>query len=623
MHAEIAKSYGPRQRILLIALGLVLITVLAYMRVPSLRFLRTYDDALYITKNPVVQGGLTWDGVAWAFTTGHAANWHPLTWLSHMLDVTLFGLDPASHHLMNLLIHLINVLLLFAVLRAMTGRLGASAAVAALWAVHPLHVESVAWVSERKDVLSALFWLLALWAYGRYVSASARRRAYYLLTVLFTAFGLMAKPMVVTLPFVLLLLDYWPLKRLSGRRELGPLVIEKIPLFALAGVSAVITLVAQQRYGAVQAVGDLPLAPRLANAATAYVQYLGKTFWPAELAAIYPHPGAALSLAFGASAALFLVLITLIALVYAGRAPYLIVGWLWFLGVLVPVIGLVQVGSQAIADRYTYLPHIGLFVALVWLAADLLRPRRNIAAGLAVAVVLVLSVLTFRQTYYWRDSITLFRHTIAVTGPNPLARINLGGAYLDTGLANDALAEFDEAARLDSTLALAQYNRGVALQRLNRIEDARAAFEQAVLLNPEDAAAYNNLGFIMAHQGDEGGAIDAFIAAIDADPELAEAYVNLGSSFARQDNLAAAEDTYRTLLARYPNHVQALINLANIYARTHRPDDARSTFGAALDLDPTNALAHYNLAVLLNELGDEVNAQRHLDEATRLRGEGH
>jgi tetratricopeptide (TPR) repeat protein len=568
------------------------------------------------------------DNVAWAFTTGHAANWHPLTWLSHMLDVSLFGVNPAPHHLVNVLIHLANVLLLFLLLYRWTERLGPSALAAALWAVHPQHVESVAWVAERKDVLCGLFWLLALMAYTRYVRDARGRAWAYGATVIFSACALMAKPMAVTLPCVLLLLDFWPLRRtlLFGSRSAEALhrswiglVVEKLPVLALSIAAGVATMAAQSRYGAVQAISDLPLHARFANAAMAYLRYLGKTFSPFDLAAIYPHPGAAMDLGVATVAAGFLVLTTIVFLALARHMPYLIVGWLWFLGTLVPVIGIVQVGSQSMADRYTYIPHIGLAIVVVWMAAAVVRPRSRWAVAIAALWLFSLTAVTYRQVEYWRDGVTLFERAIALTGPNPLARINLGTALLRTGDVDAALAQFDEAARLDPDLALAHYNRGVALRQLNRLEDARDAFATALALNPSDASAHNNLGLVRMDTGFEADAESSFRAAIEHDPELWEAYVNLGSLLARHGNLAEAERVYRRVLAAEPRHADALMNLANLCARGARADEARDLFERAIAADPNNGLAHYNLAILLQQTGDESAALKHLEEAKRLR----
>ena len=407
------------------ALGaaLALLTLAAWLPVLRNGFVNL-DDSYYVTANPWVRQGITRAGLAWAMTAKVASNWHPLTMLSHMLDCQLFGLDPAGHHATSLLLHLANVLLLFAVLWRMTGAAGRSATVAALFAVHPTHVESVAWVAERKDVLSALFWILAMGAWARYARAPSAGR--YLLVLLLMALGLMAKPMVVTLPFALLLLDVWPLDRLRlGWRRL---LIEKLPLLALSAASSLITLRYQET--SLAPLGVVPWSLRATNALVSWAAYLGKLFLPRHLAVFYPIP-LAIPAWKVAGAALLLAAITALAVRWARREPWLLAGWLWFLGTLVPVIGLVQVGRQAMADRYTYIPSIGLFLAVVWSVAGLLREHRAALATAAGIVVLALAVTTRMQIGYWSDSATLFRHALAVTGDdNYLAHIGLGKALM-------------------------------------------------------------------------------------------------------------------------------------------------------------------------------------------------
>jgi protein O-mannosyl-transferase len=401
--------------------ALALLTVLAFL--PSLgNGYVILDDPLYVTANREVRQGITLEGAAWALTANVANNWHPLTVLSHMLDVEVFGLPPVGHHLTSLLLHLAGVLLLFEALRRMTGAAYRSALVAALFAVHPTRVESVAWISERKDVLSGLFWMLALLAYLGWVRRPSAGR--YLLVTLALALGLAAKPMVVTLPCVLLLLDFWPL----GRRGLRGLIVEKIPLFALSAASSVVTLHYQRT--SMAPLDVLPWDLRLANAAVSYVSYLGKAFLPRNLAVFYPFP-MEIPAWKTAGAVLLLALVTALAVWRARKSPWLLVGWLWFLGTLVPVIGLVQVGRQAMADRYTYLPFVGLFLAVVWGTAEWAERRgalRPVLGALAVLAILGLAGMTRAQTRHWRDGVTLFRHALAVTGNNPLARQGLARA---------------------------------------------------------------------------------------------------------------------------------------------------------------------------------------------------
>src|SRR5512139_1612417 len=404
-------------RSLIICLVLVVITAGVYLQAGDHEFIN-YDDPLYVTNNPQVKAGLTGKNILWAFSTTRASNWHPLTWLSHMLDVQLFGLNPRGHHLMNVFIHCVNTVLLFLLLTKMTATPWQSLFVAALFALHPLHVESVAWVAERKDVLSGFFWLLTLLLYVRYVNSPGTVR--YLLVVASFAAGLMSKPMLVSLPLVMLLLDYWPLKRLGTQASPVSLLKEKLPFFLLSLLSALVTMHAQKAGGALKSMDVVPLAMRVENSLVSYATYIVKTVWPQDLALFYPFP---LSLALWQVLASCLLLIAVSAgvVLLRKRHPYLLTGWLWFLITLVPVIGLVQVGGQAMADRYTYIPHIGLFVMAAWAVPELLkgmRRRRVVLAGAACVILAILTVVTWRQLGYWRDNITLYERTLSVTQNN-------------------------------------------------------------------------------------------------------------------------------------------------------------------------------------------------------------
>ncbi len=481
-------------------------TFLLYSRVAGHQFLY-YDDDQYVTANPWVRQGLSWAGARWAVTALAAANWHPLTWLSHMADVELFGLNPSAHHLMNAGLHAGNAALLFAVLVRMTGARWRSGLVAALFAVHPLHVESVAWVSERKDVLSTFFGFLMLWVYAWHAK---RPRAARLAAVsLCFALSLLAKPMWVTAPFLLLLLDVWPLRRLEGApvtfRGASRLIGEKLPLFALSGLSCAATLIAQKRGGALIPIEAVGFAPRLANALVSYARYLGKTVWPTSLAALYPYPRGGVSPWQAGGAAALLALLTLLALSRARERPWLAVGWLWFMGTLVPVIGLVQVGSQAMADRYTYLPLVGLFLALAWEAGELAaRPpgvfRTAVPLGVA-AVLIALSAVTWRQLGYWADQETLFRHALAVTEPNGRAHLILSQALAERSAFGEALVHAEEAARLDPLNPRAFKNLGFILYRLGRVDQAIGEFQRAIALQPDYAEAHGNLGIAYGRKG--------------------------------------------------------------------------------------------------------------------------
>jgi len=512
------------------------------------------DDQTYVTANTVVQKGLTWEGFTWAFTTMHGSNWHPLTWLSHMVDVSSFGLDAGKHHLVSILIHAVNSVLLFAWLRRATGSLWRSALVGALFAVHPLHVESVAWISERKDVLSTFFWLVAMFAYLEWERHRGGAR-YAVLAGAFTL-GLLAKPMVVTLPFALLLVDAWPLGRVGGLdpedpfdwRRIKPLVREKVPLFALAALSSAVTVVAQ-RGSATATLEAIPLGDRVWNSLVSYAVYLEKVFWPSGLAAFYPHPsagGSGPSAECGAVAAAILVAVTVAAFVLRRAHPQLLWGWLWFLGTLLPVIGIVQVGLQSHADRYVYIPSIGVLIAVTWLAAALARTSRVARHALVAAAVVAIATLSFAtslQVQHWRSSEALWRRAIAVTAGNWQAWTGLGDALFESGrpaeaadahrrslqirpdnpvawngvgvslgqlgLHADAIDHFQQAIRIDPGNADAWYNLGTAHGNLGEHRRARAALERAAALRPSDPRIWANLAVARAALGDRTGSAEA------------------------------------------------------------------------------------------------------------------
>jgi protein O-mannosyl-transferase len=573
-----------------VCLALIAVNLIVYASVRHHDFVN-FDDDDYVTANPVVLRGLTWHGVAWAFTTEHAVNWHPLTWLSHMLDVQLYGLDAGAHHLTNLLFHIGNTLLLFGLLHRMTGALGRSAFVAGLFAVHPLHVESVAWVAERKDVLSTLFWMLTLWAYIEYVKRpdlrqSSRRR--YAAVLLFFALGLMAKQMLVTLPLVLLLLDFWPLGRVGigpnpaggwapardGWATAGCLVSEKLPLLALAVASSIATFVIHQRGGAVIILSAIPLQLRIENALVSYVVYIGKMLWPAGLAVLYPYPQ---SLSAWSVAVAFVTLTGIsVAVIWAApRRPYLPVGWFWYLGTLVPVIGLIQVGDQTIADRYTYIPLIGLFIIVAWGAPDLLVrwPLRRvvlpkIALPAAACLVILACAITARgQLEYWEDSTTLWTHTLAVTTRNNIAHNNLGATLADQGKTDEAIAHYSEALRIKSDYADAHNNLGVALADQGKFDEAIAHYSEALRIKPGYSDAHSNLGIALADQGNLDEAIAQFTEALRINPDSAKAHNNLGVALASQGKLDEAIAQFTEALQVKPDYADARNNLELALAR--------------------------------------------------------
>ena len=556
-----------------IGLLLALITLLAYLPASRDGFVN-YDDQDYVTENSAVQKGLTWTGIKWAFTTGHACNWHPLTWLSHMADCELFALNPGAHHLVNVLFHTANAVLLFALLLRLTGKLWPGAFVAALFAWHPLHVESVAWISERKDVLSTFFALLTLLAYTKYAKGNCRRN--FWIALAFFTLGLMSKPMLVTLPFVLLLLDYWPLQRLPNFKlevkTVFRLVLEKWPFFLLAAASCVVTfLVQSQRSGdAVASLELVPLHYRFCNALVSYGLYLLKMVWPVGLAVFYPLPEHLTWLLMAATASAVVLAIISSFVWRAGRAhAYLPVGWLWFLGTLVPVIGLVQVGSAALADRYTYFPLIGVFIAVTFGICDLADrfqlPKKAIATAAALILATCL-ILTENQLRYWHDSETLFAHALAVTKNNHVAHVNLGVALEQKGELNEALAEYRAAEQLAPELYHIHNNLGNLLDNLGHPNKALIEYRWAVLLNPSLPSLHNGEGMILAELGRFDEALRQFKEATRLDPTYPWGHFETGKMRLKQGRDAEAIDEFRAALRIDPNNFQILAYTAYVLA---------------------------------------------------------
>ena len=681
-----------KKQIPLICLLLTAAALIAFTQLSQCDFIN-YDDDIYVTGNIRIRDGITTQAIRWAFTTGYAANWHPVTWISHMLDVQLFGLKPQWHHLTNLLFHIANTLLLFFIFHRMTKALWKSAFVAALFALHPLHVESVAWVAERKDVLSTFFWMLTMGAYIHYVehrTEDGRRRTEdrgqrtedgspfsairfplsvfrYLAVLIFFALGLMAKPMLVTLPFVLLLLDFWPLQRFepkksareirtepikqgqgtgtpasatvtlslrkpggergplsaderkrksgkvrtpgssSGRAGQGmvneeksaddkyqwalirPLLWEKIPLLVLAALSCIVTCFAQQKGGALRSVEAFPAGVRIANAFVSYIIYIGKTIWPNNLAVFYPHPGS-LPLWQVLGAVLFLVAVTILVIWTAKRFPYLAMGWLWFAGTLVPVIGIVQVGSQAMADRYTYIPLIGLFVMIAWGIPELLKKWRYRKEALFASSAMILPcllIVTWTLAGYWRNNITLYDHALKVTNRNDLIHNNRGDALFHLGNFTQAISDFDRAIEINPEYAEAYSNRGVAYGELGNHRQAISDYDRAIEINPKFADAYGNRGAAYGLLGNLTQAISDFDRAIEVNPEHARAFNNRGLVFGRLGD--------------------------------HRREI--SDYNRAIEINPDYAKAYYNRGVAYGELGDNRRAIEDLKTAARFNNE--
>ena len=577
-----------RHDTILICLILAVCTVGAYWRVGGFDFVK-YDDPLYVAENPHVQAGLTREGFVWAFTTGHAGNWHPLTWLSHMLDCRIFGLNPGRHHLTNLLLHIGSTLLLFSVLKRMTGAVLRSGFVAALFALHPLHVESVAWIAERKDVLSTFFLFLTVWGYLRY--AKRPGVGWYLLTVAFFALGLLAKPMLVTLPFLLLLLDYWPLERIGfggaggdggssdsrfrWRVAVG-LLCEKIPLFVLSVVSSIVTFRVQEAGGSVRQMDGLfgfPIKIRIINALVSYLRYIGKMFWPSGLSVHYPHPSDKLLLWHGVVAAVLLAVVSVLVIWQLRRRKYLFVGWFWYLGMLVPVIGLIQVGAQAMADRYTYVPMVGLFIMIAWGLYDVVGKwrYRTVVVGASVpAIVAALVVCTWHQVGHWRNEMTLFQRAITVTENNEKMYLGMGLALFEQGRPEDAMQFLGEALagkteekELAQNLAmmlnqqggvdkeftskLMMVNpasvKGRALIRDGKVDEAIKLYRDILRDKPGDVSIRYELAVLLDKQGRIAEAITEYEETLQIAPHHPAAMARLEAAIKRQDQSRPGEVT--------------------------------------------------------------------------------
>ncbi len=628
---------GNRRAVLAVCGGLLLAVGLVFGQTVQYKFVN-FDDDGYVTDNPHVQQGVSVSSIYWAFTNRDCSNWHPLTWLSHILDYQLYGLRAGGHHLTNVLLHAANAILLFLVLWRMTGNLWPSAFVAAVFAVHPLHVESVAWVAERKDVLSGLFFMLTLAAYLRYVRGGFSSVWYWTVAALF-AFGLMAKPMLVTLPLVLLLLDYWPLGRMSAAnpstdavgksfsvRRLRDLIVEKIPLFLLMIASCVATPFAQGE--AVAELANLPLSSRIANALMSYVAYLGQSFWPENLAVYYPHPGYYshpgndYSATAATASLLLLVGISAVAWIFRRKSPYLLVGWLWFLGILVPVIGLVQVGAHAKADRYMYLPQIGLCIAVAWGAERASRhwPYRRWVAGVTSALAVIsLAWCAWQQVSYWKDSETLWLHTLACTSDNWLAHNNVGNALTDLGQVDAAIAHYQAVLKIKPDYAETHSNLGNVLAGRGQVDAAIAHYQTALKIKPDFAKAHVNLSIALVGRGRIDEAIVHYKKALEIKSDFVDAHYNLGAILAGRGQIDEAIIHYQKALELKPDYAKAHYNLGNALAGRGRIDEAIIHYQKALEIKPDYVNAHFNLGNALAGCGRIDAAIAHYQKALELK----
>ncbi len=590
------------QEAMILSLILVAATLAVYWPVQSFDFVN-FDDPLYITRNPAIQNGVTWDGILWSFTTFHAANWHPLTWLSHMADVSLYKLRAGGHHWTNLQIHLLNTLLLFLVLRRMTGKNRCSAIVAMLFAIHPLHVESVAWISERKDVLSGFFWIFTMGCYAHYAQRPSAGR--YFLVLAFLVLGLLSKPMVVTLPFALLLLDYWPLRRHGNpatafdsfllrfnvfrKRRAFCLAAEKIPMILIVSASCVVTLIAQEKAGAVVSIESIELSDRVSNALASYAAYIRKMLWPLDLAISYPfrdlsfwETGLATGVLAGISAGAILLVQT---------SPYLLVGWFWFLGTLVPVIGIVQVGSQSMADRYTYIPLIGLFIGIVWAGQAVTNryPRVKSSAFVAILILgVILAALSRTQVEAWRNSVTLYEHALRVVPDNSIVMNNLGVVYLDAGVNDRAASLFRKAINLAPHYQDPWINLGVVALRNDDLAEAKRCMIEAYKINPQNANLRLSMGILLFKKGNPDGAEREFrqVLAIDSNHETAKH--RLGILLFLQGRLDESEEFLRAALRISPMSAKIYNDLGLVLKEKGNNEEAVLMFQKALDLEPGN-----------------------------------
>jgi tetratricopeptide (TPR) repeat protein len=612
---------------ILVCLLLVLATAAVYGQVRSHAFVN-YDDTQYVSENLYVRSGLSLKSISWAFSFSFKDRtyWHPLTWLSHMLDCQLFGLRPGAHHLTNLFFHIANSLLLFLVFKRMTESFWRSAFIAALFALHPINVDSVAWVAERKNVLSTFFWILTMLTYAYYSKQPSIFK--YFLVLLTFALGLLAKPMLVTLPFVLLLLDYWPLGRLrfggpAGERSpIVSLVLEKVPLLVLALISIYLASLSLQKGEVIISTGTVPLDLRMANALVSYVRYLGKMIWPRDLAFFYPYPTSLLPLWQIIGAGLFLICISILTIRPLRSKPYLAIGWLWFMGTLVPVSGLMQGGLwPAMADRWAYVPFIGLFIVIAWGVPDVLDGWRYKKMGLpamAAAFLLVLMATTWLQTRYWTNSLTLCEHALNVTVDNYVAHNNLGVSLEEQDRTEEALGHYSEALRIRPDSVVAHVGLGNLLRNQGEIAGAIGQYSEALRINPDSVRALNNLGVTLMEQGRSAEAIRRFSKSVRIKPDYVDGYNNLGLALAKLGRTSEAIANYSEALRISPDSVKTLNNLGLAFAKLGRTAEAIRHYSEVLRIDPNHAVAHNNLGLVLAEQGDTNDAIIHYNESLRI-----
>ena len=598
---------------LLVCLVLAIITALAYWPVHDFDFVNI-DDYTYVKENPHVTSGFAKKNILWAFTTNYASNYHPLTWLSHMLDCQLFGLDPGSHHLVNLMFHIANSMLLFVVIRIMTKKLWQSFLVAALFAWHPLHVESVAWIAERKDVLSTFFCMITIWFYIQYVQ---RPGVIQYLKICFSfLFGLMAKSMLVTLPFVLILLDFWPLNRInifsiknnskndSSKITFSRCIMEKAPLFLLSIIFSILTLYAQKQGGSISSIHAVPIDLRISNALVAYIAYIGKFIWPQNLTIMYLHPGS-YSWLHIMSAGICLSIVSMWVVLKSNKSPYLLVGWFWYLGTLVPVIGIVQVGLQSMADRYTYIPLIGIFIMVTWGISEFLdrRPRvQKMAICLIVGLLMMIIFSTYRQVLYWENSFTLFQHALSSTENNYLAHNNMGTTLQRSGQLDKAEHHYRKALKIKPDYLEALINLGNILQNKGFIHDAIKYYVMAKEIEPNHVEIYYNLGNAQRNIEALNDALESYQNAIRIDPEYENAHNNLASVLNKLGDTNQAIEHCKKAIRINPDFFEAHNNLGFYYSQSGQPELAIEHFLEAIRINNEYEIAYDKIGLLLKEL---------------------
>jgi len=582
-------------RVLAVCAALAVMTAVTFGRAVTFGFV-TYDDDAYVYENPHIRHGLTAKAVSAAFTHSHVSSWFPLAILSHAVDVEVFGIDkPNGHHFTSILIHGLNVILLFLVMKRMTSEFWLSAITAALFAVHPLHVEPVVWISSRKDVLSAFFWMLMLWAYADYTQRPTPGR--YMVVMSWFTLGMLAKPVLVTAPLVLIFLDFWPLGRLNrntGRRRLVRLCAEKVPLLAIGSLLAVVQVLVQRSGGATPGLTDYPLLTRLSNALVSYLAYAAKTIVPCGLAPYYPHLGKAIP-AWQIAIALVVILSVSAGVFAMRRYRFLVVGWLWYLGTLVPTIGIVQVGSHAMADRYTYVPLIGLFIMVVWAGAEAVRTRphaaRRLASAVAVVWLVALTVMAWRQVGVWRNNETLYRHALHVEPNAGIMHNNLGAWLRQQGRLDEAYTHCVAATQFSPTYAAAFNNLGNVLFSMKRYDEATEAYNRAIELDSQYPEAYGNKGNALLSQGRYEAAIDAYRTSLRLNPDYADAHSNLGSALYSTGDVDLARQQYLETIRLRPNHADAHFNLGVVHLQQGHVEDAKAEWRTVLEIQPQHPRA--------------------------------